>query len=149
MSFDISIPAAVARADAVVAALRAPLGVALDEAYDALRAGDARDNGPASIWFFASREGSNHFARVNAAKILAGVPYEWGFVASSVCLGIVIFCLCAFMLVCAVIDAKHRTQERRSLLVIAARRFSSAARTSRRRRRRAAGGRQQAAGSRQ
>ena len=30
------------RADAVVAALRAPLGVALDEAYDALRAGDAR-----------------------------------------------------------------------------------------------------------
>lgn len=42
-----------------------------------LRAGDARDNGPASIWFFASREGSNHFARVNAAKILAGVPYAF------------------------------------------------------------------------
>ena len=40
-----------------------------------------------------------------ASVFLAGVPYEWAFVASSVCLGIVIFCLCAFMLIFAVIGS--------------------------------------------
>jgi hypothetical protein len=52
------------RADAVVAALRAPLGVALDEAYDALRAGDAR----------RAEETRNEKRKTAAAAAAARVP---------------------------------------------------------------------------